>query len=258
MTHFFKKLFIVVIMLTLTAGFANAKTIRVGFGAEPYPPFTVPDASGNWTGWEIEMIDAVCKAAGIDYVLAPTSWDGIIPALLSKKIDMIMGSMSITEARLKSIDFTDKYYKTPTVIVGTKRMDFKPTPEGMKGKILGVQAATIHQAYATKYFKDAEIKEYQTQDEINQDLISGRIDATQADSLAMELFIKTAEGQACCEMKGAVADDPSILGKGVGVGVRKGDDELKEKINAAIQKIRDDGTYDKIAKKYFDFDIYGE
>lgn len=258
MTGLFKKLFLILLVLTLSTGMAYAQKVRVGFAAEPYPPFTVPDASGGWTGWEIELMRAVCEEAKLDYELAPTAWDGIIPALLSKKIDMIMGSMSITEARLKSIDFSDKYYKTPTMVVGTNRMKFDATPEGLKGKILGVQTATIHQAYANKYFTGAEIKEYQTQDEINQDLISGRIDATQADSLALETFLESKEGKSCCELKGEVADDPAILGLGVGVGLRKGDDELKAKINAAIAAIRANGKYDEIAKKYFKFDIYGK
>lgn len=258
MAEFLKKLVLIILVVCCTGSMAYAKQIRVAFGAEPYPPFTSPDASGNWTGWEVEMIEAVCKQAGLDYVLAPTSWDGIIPALLSKKVDMIMGSMSITAPRLKMIDFSDKYYKTPTVIIGTKSMQFDATPEGLKGKILGVQTATIHQTYATKYFKDAIIKEYQTQDEINQDLIAGRIDATQADSLAMDTFLKSEDGKKYCEVKGNVKDDPEILGLGVGVGVRKGDDELKAKINAAILAIRANGVYQEITKKYFDFDVYGD
>ncbi|MEH0020762.1 MAG: transporter substrate-binding domain-containing protein [Desulfobacter sp.] len=253
-----KKLFLVILMLTVSAGMVYAKPVRIGFSAEPYPPFYAPDASGNWTGWEIDIIKAVCEAANLDYVLAPTAWDGIIPALISRKIDMIMGSMSITEARLKSIDFSDKYYNTPTVVVGAKGLEFDATSEGLKGKIIGVQTATVHQAYASKHFPGAQIKEYQTQDEINQDLISGRIDATQADSLAIEAFLLSDEGKACCEFKGTVAEDLSILGPGVGVGLRKGDDELKARINAAIAAIRANGTYDRITKKYFSFNIYGK
>ena len=166
-----------------------------------------------------------------------------------------MNSMSITAERMKSIDFSDKYYNTPTVVIDTKRAKFDATPEGLKGKYLGVQTATIHKVYAEKYFTKAKIKEYQTQDEINQDLVSGRLHATQADSLALADFLETDEGKACCELKGTVADDPVILGSGVGAGIRKGDDALKSKINAAI---RANGKYDKVSKKYFDFDIYGK
>lgn len=257
MARLLKKLLLVVVVITVSTSMAYAQKIRVGFGAEPYPPFTVPDASGSWTGWEIELIEAVCQEAGLDYELAPTAWDGIIPALVSK-IDMIMGSMSITEERLKSIDFTDKYFKTPAYVVGSKGMKFAATPEGLKGKILGVQTATTHSAYAAKHYKDAKIKQYQTQDEINQDLISGRIDATQADSLAMVEFLDSKEGQSCCDLKGQAIDDPAVLGLGVGVGLRKGSDELKNKINAAIKAVRANGKYMEITKKYFKVDVYGD
>ncbi len=258
MAHALKKLIVIAAVILFSTTVAHAEKVRVGIAAEPYPPFYTPDASGDWSGWEIDIIEAVCDAADLDCELAPTAWDGIIPALQSKKIDMIMGSMSITKARQKRIDFSNKYYKTPTIIVGTKRLDFKATPEGLKGKILGVQRATVHAAYAHKHFQGATIKEYQTQDEINQDLIAGRIDATQADALALERFLETDAGQSCCEVKGKVADDPAILGKGIGVGLRKDDDALKAKINKAIKTIRENGTYEAITEKYFDFDIYGE
>jgi polar amino acid transport system substrate-binding protein len=258
MAALLKKLVFIALAVTFSVSLASAETVRVGFSAEPYPPFTVPDASGNWTGWEIEMIKAVCEEAKIDCVLAPTAWDGIIPALASQKIDMIMGSMSITEARLKMIDFSIPYFKPDALVVGTNREKFDATPEGLKGKIIGVQTATTHAAYAEKYYSGSKIKHYQTQDEINQDLISGRIDATQADGPAVTKFMKSKDGMAYCEIKGQVADDPAILGQGIGVGVRKGDDALREKINAAIKAIRANGKYQKLSMKYFGMDVYGD
>ncbi|MDQ0318909.1 polar amino acid transport system substrate-binding protein [Pararhizobium capsulatum DSM 1112] len=238
---------------------AHAEQIKVGFAAEPYPPFTSPDASGNWEGWEVDFQKAVCAEAKLDCVITPVAWDGIIPALTSKKIDIIIGSMSITDERLKTIDFSDKYYNTPTGVIGAKGAKFEPTPEGLSGKTIGVQVSTVHQVYANKYFGEngATVKEYQTQDEANQDLAAGRLDAVQADSIALDAFLKSDQGKDCCELEGMVKDDPAILGAGVGIGIRKGEDELKGKLNAAIKAIRENGTYDTFSKKYFDFDIYG-
>ena len=253
-----KKLVLIVLVITFSASLATAETVRVAFGAEPYPPFTSPDASGKWVGWEVEMIEAVCAEANLDCVQAPTAWDGIIPALMSNKVDMIMGSLSITEAREKMVDFSIPYFKPDALMVGTKREKFDPTPEGMKGRLLGVQTATTHAAYAEKYFGDAKVKQYPTQDEINQDLFSGRIDATQADAPSMVDFLKSKEGKACCEIKGEVAYDAAILGRGVGVAVRKGDDKLREKINAAIEGIRANGKYLELSMKYFGMDVYGD
>ncbi len=239
----------------LSTGVASAEEVKIGIAAEPYPPFASLDSSGNWVGWEIDVINAVCAAAELDCVITPVAWDGIIPSLTGQQIDAIMASMSITEERLKTIDFSDPYYNTPAVIVADKSMDIEATPESLAGKVVGIQASTIHQAYAQEYFKDAELRVYQTQDEANQDLFAGRIDATQADSIAMADFVNSDAG-ACCEIKGAVADDPAILGRGVGAGVRKGQDDLREALNKGIAAILADGTHEKITSNYFSASIY--
>jgi polar amino acid transport system substrate-binding protein len=251
------------LLLTLTAAaaFASAamaEPIKIGIASEPYPPFASPDASGNWIGWEVDLINAVCKAGEMECVITPVAWEGIIPSLTGGQIDAIMASMTITPERLQTIDFSDKYYNTPSVVVTAKGSGLTPDAAGMAGKIIGVQVSTIHEAYAQAHFPDAaEIKTYQTTDEGFQDLAAGRIDASQADSIAIDAFLASDVGMACCESIGAVADDPAILGAGVGVGVRKGEDELKAKFNAAIAKVIADGTYETISKPYFASSIYG-
>ena len=243
----------------LVASPVAAQEVKFGIAAEAYPPFASPDASGNWVGWEVEFINAMCAAGEMTCVITPVAWDGIIPSLTSGQIDVIMASMSITEERMQTISFSDKYYNTPTVVIGTKGVEMAPTAEGLAGKIIGVQASTVHADYVEKYFAPtaAEVKIYQTQDEANQDLAAGRIDAVQADSIALDAFLAANAGAGCCDLKGAVADDPAILGLGVGAGVRKEDTELLAKINAAIAKVIADGTYDKITANYFSSSIYG-
>ncbi|TWI17108.1 transporter substrate-binding domain-containing protein [Mesorhizobium tianshanense] len=250
----------VLILALAFGGPAWADTVRVGYTPEAYPPFFLQDASGKWGGWELEIVDALCVEAKLDCVLTPTAWDGIIPALTTKKIDMIAASMSITEERMKTIDFSDRYYKSPAEVVAARGSEISATPEGLKGKILGVQVSTTHEAYARKHFASAvaEIKGYQTQDEAFQDLAAGRVDAVQGEAIAAEGFLASDQGKACCEAKGNVVDDPEILGLGAGFGFRQDDDPLREKINAAIKGIRASGKYDEISKKYFTFDIYGD
>ena len=253
-----KKLVLAAVAAVAMGTAAYAAPLKIGVAAEPYPPFTSPNAAGKWVGWEVDFLDAVCKQAALDCVITPTAWDGIIPALTSGQIDVIMSSMSITAERAKTIDFSDHYYNTPAMIVAAKGSGIKATPEGLKGKIIGVQVSTTHEAYTQKYFAPvaAEIKTYQTLDEQNQDLAAGRIDAGMADSIALDAFLSTDAGKACCESEGNVADDPEILGQGVGFGLRKGD-PVKDKLNAAIKAIRADGTYAAITAKYFKSDIYG-
>ena len=253
------KKIILALAATLALGTAAvAAPVKIGVASEPYPPFTSPDASGNWVGWEVDFMHAICASAKIECLITPTAWDGIIPALTSGQIDVIMSSMSITAERAKTIDFSDKYYNTPAMVVAAKGSGITATPEGLTGKIVGVQVSTIHEAYTQKYFGPvaSQIKTYQTQDEANQDLAAGRIDAIMADSIAMDAFLASDMGKACCENAGNVKDDPVVLGDGVGFGLRQGD-PLLPKLNEAIKAIRADGTYDAITAKYFSSSIYG-
>ena len=237
-----------------------AEAYKVGVSAEPYPPFYTPDSDGNWSGWEVDFINALCDRLETECEATPIAWEGIIPALNTGKIDMIMGSMSITPARAEQIAFSDKYYDAPTGLVTLKGADITPTPEGVEGAIIGAQSGAIQETYANKYYADtaADIRIYQTLDEELQDLAAGRLDAVVGDALAMEPFINSELGQTCCEYKGTVVSDPEVLGYGVGVGLRRDDTELLNKVNAAIAEIRADGTYEEISKPYFTVDIYGE
>ncbi|MFC7369029.1 transporter substrate-binding domain-containing protein [Vreelandella zhaodongensis] len=253
-----KHLLLVPIITTCLITASQAETVRVGFGAEPYPPFATPDAAGELHGWEVDITRAVCAAAELDCEIIMTSWDGLIPSLTTGKIDFIAASLTITPQRLRAIDFSDKYYQTSAAILGPQGDDLSATPEGVAGRTIGVQSASIHQAYANHHFQEARIREYQTQDEANQDLFSGRLDGILADQLILADYLTTHQGQICCELKGSVEHDEAILGGGVGFGVRKGDNALRETLNAAIADIREDGTYDEISARYFDFDIYGD
>jgi polar amino acid transport system substrate-binding protein len=226
--------------------------IKFGVAAEPYPPFTSKDASGKWVGWEVDLMDALCAQMNEKCEIVEVAWDGIIPALQAKQFDLIFSSMSITAERRQTIDFSNMYYNTPTNVIGAKTGDTDISPAHLAGKAIGVQISTIHQRYAEKYFggAGATVKTYQTQDEANQDLASGRIDYVQADSAALDAFLKTDQGKACCELKGTVPDDPEILGEGVGAGIRKEDTALKDKINAAIAAVAKAGKFDEITAKY--------
>lgn len=217
-----------------------------------YPPFTSQNASGQFEGWEYDLMVALCEEMKEKCTMTAIAWDGIIPALLEKKFDGILGSMSITDERKKVIDFSDMYYNSAAVIIGAKDGDKDFSPEHLSGKTIGVQGATIHQKYVEKYYvpKGAVEKSYQKQDEANADLAAGRVDYLMADGVALRDYLNSDEGKACCELKGAVPDDKSVLGYGVGVGLRKEDTALKDKINAAIKALAAKGTFEELTKKY--------
>jgi polar amino acid transport system substrate-binding protein len=226
--------------------------LKIGVDLAPYPPFTSKNPAGEWEGWEVDIINALCAELGETCTIEGVAWDGIIPALTAKKIDAIISSMSITDERKKTINFSDMYYKSAPIMIGAKNGDMDFSPEHLSGKTIGVQKATTHSAYIDKYYapKGAVVKIYAGQDEANADLAAGRIDYIEADGITLGTFLDSDEGKACCEKKGAVPDDPAVLGAGVGVGLRQEDTAMRDKFNAAVKALANKGTYEEAAKKW--------
>jgi len=224
-----------------------------------YPPFNYKNSDGKPVGFDIEIADALCAEAKLTCEWVTQSWDGLIPGLLSRKSDVIMASMRITEERKKRILFTDKYYQTPASFVAKKEASFNIDKTGLKGKTIGVQVGTIHDNYVTKVYGDvAEIKRYTGQDEVYIDLANGRLDTAFANSDQLVLAFLEKDRGTGFALKGALVTDKAYVGEGTALALRKQDKALAEKFNKAIATIRKNGTYDKIASSYFTFDIYGE
>jgi lysine-arginine-ornithine-binding protein len=239
----------------LTAGAASAETLKVcAEGA--YPPFSKTNEAGDLEGFDIDIANAICDEIGVTCELQATEWDGIIPALLEKKCDAIIASMSITEERKKAIDFSEKYYNTPARFVARSDADFTIDEDGLADMVVGVQRGSVHQDFMEKTFPEVELQLYGTQDEVYLDLQSGRLDAAIQDSIAADDgFLKTDAGEGFAFI-GGNQNDPAILGEGAGIGVRKEDVFLKYALSAAIAALRENGTYKEINDKYFEFDIY--
>ena len=248
---------VVAMMMLGTNVFANEwNKIRIGVEGA-YPPFSSVEKDGTLKGFDIDIAMALCEEIGAECVLVPQDWDGIIPALMARKYDAIIASMSITEERKKKVAFSDKYYNTPAKFARKKGSGIAISKAGMKGKTVGVQRATIHDNFITGEFGDSvEIKRYGTQDEAYLDAISGRVDLLLADSIAMEAgFLKTDQGKGW-EFVGPGYSDPKYFGVGAGIAVRKSDGELAKLFSLAIKVIRSNGVYHMINGKYFAFDVY--
>jgi arginine/ornithine transport system substrate-binding protein len=245
-------------LLVATAQANEWKKVRIGVEGA-YPPFSFVKPDGQLAGFDIDVAKALCEAMGSECTLVAQDWDGIIPALLAKKYDAIIASMSITEERKQKVDFSNKYYQTPAKFIQEKGMMNAFSTEAMKGKKVGVQRATIHDRYLTdNYGNSVEIVRYASQDEAYLDLTAGRVDMLLADSVALsDGFLKKPEGKNY-EFIGPDLSDPKWFGEGAGIAIRKGETELAEKFNKAIDTIRANGVYKQIQDKYFDFNVYGE
>jgi len=271
--NIFKKTILTVLTSLLVIGNVYADKIKIGTEGA-YPPWNSKDAAGNLIGFEVELANELCKIMRHDCTIVEQDWDGMIPALVSRKFDAIMAGMSITDERKKTINFSQGYadeVASLAVMKGSKNAGLKTLSainltsisaeeqdtldvlvKAFKGKTIGVQTATIHQNFLDSgMMGKIKVRTYKTQDEVNLDLAAGRIDAALAAAVA---FTDYAEKSG----KEVVLTGPTFaggaFGNGVGVGIRKGDSELINDFNAAIDKARDDGIISKLAIKHFGFD----
>jgi len=242
--------------LTLAAGSlmaalpAQAETIRIATEGA-YAPFNMKDESGELKGFDVDIANALCAEMKADCELVAQDWEGIIPGLMTRKYDAIIASMSITDERLRVVDFTDHYYSNVLAFVAPKGTELDTSKEGLKGKTVGAQRATIAGQYLEDNLGDVVgVKLYDTQDNAYLDLAAGRLDALLSDKFPAYDWLQSNAGQGF-EFKGGDID----INDKIAIAVRKGD-PLKEKFNAAIKAIVDNGTYKEINDKYFPFSIY--
>lgn len=246
-------------MLSPLAMADEAKTLRIGIEAA-YPPFAYKTPDGNITGFDYDIGNALCEEMKVKCKWIEQEFDGLIPALKVRKFDAVLSSMTITEDRLKSVDFSKKYYHTPARLAMKAGTQINDPLVDLKGKKVGVQRASIYDRYATDVFAPAgvEIVRYSSQNEIFLDLTAGRLDATLADSVNIDDgFLKTDAGKGYA-LVGPNFNEKKYFGEGAGIAVRKGDTALADKFSAAIAGIRANGKYKEVQDKYFDFDVYGD
>jgi len=261
------------VALVLISSTALADNIKIGTEGA-YPPWNAKDESGKLIGFEVELANFLCIYMEADCTIVEQDWDGMIPGLVMRKYDAIMAGMSITDERMKTINFSQGYadevaslavmkgsslegMDTPKAINlstggGDVKKALKTLTAALAGKTIGVQTATIHQNFLESGdVGSVKIKTYKTQDEVNLDLAAGRIDAALAAAVA---FTDYAEKSG----KPVVLVGPTFsggaFGNGVGVGIRKDDTDLLKRFNKAIDVARKNGKISELAIKWFGFD----
>jgi octopine/nopaline transport system substrate-binding protein len=272
------RVFVVALALGLAAASAaSAKDwTKVRVATEgAYPPWNATEPSGKLIGFDIDVVNEVCSRVKLECSLEATEWKTIIPSLNAGKFDAIIAGMQITEKRLEAIDFAGPYAGTPSALAVIKgsplaaykgkldRIDLNEvTPEEkaeldafralLKGKVVGVQTSTTHSAFLDKYVGDVvTVRKYDTQENLDMDLQSGRVDAAQASMSYW--FPRMKETPDKYVIVGAQWSG-EVFGKGNGIGIRKSDPELKAQLNKGIASMLQDGTMQKLAVKWFGFD----
>ncbi|NLC67789.1 MAG: basic amino acid ABC transporter substrate-binding protein [Clostridiaceae bacterium] len=229
------------IMLVFTGCQKDDGIIKMGTNAE-FPPFEYVE-NGEYAGIDVELAQAIAKELGKELEIVDMAFNALIDALNSGKVDFVAAGMSVDPEREKNVDFTIKYYNaTQTIIVQAGNENIK-SKDDLVGKKIGVQTGTTGYDVAVE-IKDAVVSTYENGLEATMDLANGNIDAVIIDDFPAKKYVE--------KNPGLKLVDGQFEEEQYAMAVKKGNKKLLEQINKALQKLMDDGTYDKILEKYSD------
>lgn len=218
---------------------------------DAYPPMEFRDSKNQLVGFDVDLSKEIAKKLGVDVDYFITDFNGIILALNSSKFDMILSGMSITDKRKETIDFSNPYVTGGQVIAIKKGNDSIKKLEDLKGKILGCQIGSIGDNVASGMKDLKEVKKYDKITEAFQEVSSGRVDAVIMDAQVGGYYMSEKSNEYEV-LKEAVTEEP------MGIGFRKGDKELQDAVNKALEELKADGTLSKLSQKWFGFDAYSK
>ncbi|WP_409369169.1 transporter substrate-binding domain-containing protein [Lysinibacillus sp. 38-6] len=216
-----------------------------------YKPFNYKE-NGKLVGFDVELGEALAEKMGMKPVPMTFPFESIIQGLLDDKFDAILGSMTVTEDRLKVVSFTDTYYRSGSQLFVAENNNEIQSGADAKDKIIGAVPATNYESDALKLTAKENVITYPQGDVAAlMDIKTGRLDAVVADNIFAQLAIDEAK----IPVK-AVGDLLAVNEQAI--AVNKDNEELKEKLNKALAQLIEDGTYAKISEKWFGFNLMDE
>ena len=220
----------------------ESDTLVMATNAE-FPPYEYYEGD-EVVGIDAEIAQAIAEELGMTLKIEDMAFDSIIPAVTSGKADFGAAGMTVTEDRKKNVDFTDTYATATQVIIVKEDSDIAG-PYDLVGKKIGVQLGTTGDIYAGD-IEDAEVEQYNKGFEAVQALTQGKIDAVVIDGEPAKEFVAQAEGLKIL--------DEAFTEEEYAIAVAKGNDDLREKINDALAKLKESGKIDEIVAKYISAD----
>ena len=237
---------LVLLVVVISAGIIDEIKARgyIVMGTEAtYPPFEFVDQkTKEIVGFDVDIAKAIADKLGVKLVIKDIAFDGLIPALLTKKIDMIVAAMTITPERQKMVDFSDPYFTAGQVIVVRKADDFRPKSyEDLVGHKVAVQQGTTADIALSKV-KGVELVRFTRFTDAFLELSLGRVDAVVLDSAPAEAYVKFNPT--------LIISSPVLSEEKFGIAVRKEDKDLLEFINGVLKDLKT-SPYDKLIGKWF-------
>ena len=217
-----------------------------------YPPFNFTGPDGNPAGFNVDLARALCDEIKVTCTIQMRRFETLIDALATNRGDAIIASMAVTPQLRAKVDFTDPYYRAPARFV-SRRDNVMPEirPEYLEGKKVGVIGGTSHEAYLKAMFTDAEIKTYPNDEALRQALRRAEVDLIFGDGISLAFWVNGTDSADCCAFSGGPFVESRYFGEGVGIGVRKGNDLLRQALNWALFRVWEKGRYTDLWLRYF-------
>ncbi|QCT20707.1 arginine ABC transporter substrate-binding protein [Jejubacter calystegiae] len=240
-----KKVLLAALFASLSVSATAAQTIRFATEAS-YPPFESMDASNKIVGFDVDLANALCKEMDATCTFSNQSFDSLIPSLKFKRVEAVMAGMDITPERQKQVLFSNPYYDNSALFIGVQGK--YTSIDQLKGKKVGVQNGTTHQKFINDKHPEITTVPYDSYQNARLDLQNGRIDAVFGDTAVVTEWLKANPKLAAV---GDKVTDKAYFGTGLGIAVRKGNTELQQQFNSALEKVKQNGTYEAIYNKWF-------
>jgi polar amino acid transport system substrate-binding protein len=219
---------------------------------DDFPPFNFLNADGRLTGFNVDLARAICDELDIRCTMQAREWDDTLNAVRQGNADAIIAGLAITTAAREELDFSEVYMRWPGRFV--VRRDAEPidlTPDGLKGKTLAVVARTAHEAYLAAFFPEVGRKLYPTPEAAREAVKSGEADAHFGDGMQLSFWLQSEAAGACCVFAGGPYLESRFFGEGLAIAVPRGEEDLKQAINAALAALQEKGVYAELYLRYF-------
>lgn len=222
-----------------------------------YPPFNYLDEEGELTGFNVDLMRAVCDELSVECSIRTVSWNRLLPSLKEGEADAVIASIRVSEKTLRQADFTDSYYHTPARFAALKSNPVKAiTPETLANKKIGVIGGTAHEAYLGDFFTGSAVVAYGTAVEARSSLREGKIDFLFGDGVSIMFWLNGTSSEACCEFRGGPFTESKYFGEGVGIAVRKGNRKLRDALNYGLHLARSEGRFEELYLRYFPLSFF--
>jgi len=244
-------------MLGKSADPINRRVVVRFVTESDYPPFNFYDEDGILAGFNVDVARAICQELDTACDIKVKPWDELFLALQRGEADAAIAGHTVTPQALAQVDFTDRYFHTPGRFAAKRTAEkIDITPEGLKGKSIGVARGTSHEAFVKTFFRSSAVKVFENAEQARDALMRDKIDFIFGDGISLAFWLHGTSSRFCCEMRGGPYLEPMFFGDGIAIAVPKTDQQIKTLINGALARLRENGRFEELVQRYFPIKIY--